>query len=685
MLSKKIIYKFKIDYFLIVLTSIILTCILTWPFILKLNTFYPNYGDYTYGGAILWYNQHAIKTGLILNQQDYFNGFILYPLPYTLIFSDNAFVPSLIFSPIYWLTNNLIFSVNTFTVLTFILSFVSSFYAINFFIKNRLASIIGAFVYAFNPLTFSRFPLHLDLLNKYFLPLVFLYAYKFLKLPSFKNSFLFFLFFTLNALSVVYFQIFTIILLPFFAMPFFIKQFLSRNYLYFIKLIKYGLVILIFIPILLYFNLPYLEFSQKEMVKRTLEENVIFSAKIADWISSGHDSVVYKNFVKGIEKLRISDYEKKASGQINYAEHTLFLNILPIILFIIAIFSFYKLIKRKNITPEKKFWITPFLILIVITFILTFGPFSLDFSNLKLPFYYLYKINPFFQGIRVPTRFQFVFYIPFSLIVSYGAFCLFKKTKQIFVFPVFLLIMFLLLIENYHLKSYEEKPFLLQKIAQVDLDELKFLEGKKTLHLPIHLPDSAKETMYLNWAIMTKEKITNGSSGYLPSDQAVFLLGLKDDLDENLLKKLLAINLDYLIIHKDLFNKIKKEFKDEKIISKHGIKIAYDKNKILILSLKENDLNINKCSFDKDVKADFKNASASINEVNQNFYVLLLENKSNCYLPSIYMNRYKQKYFYENDFYGNKTKHVVYFKLPPVIEPYQKIILSELNNSLRVE
>lgn len=62
-----------------------------------------------------------------------------------------------------------------------------------------------------------------------------------------------------------------------------------------------------------------------------------------------------------------------------------------------------------------------------------------------------------------------------------------------------------------------------------------------------------------------------------------------------------------------------------------------------------------------------------------------LKSKSNCYLANIYTDKYKDETFYLNDLYGTKTQRKFYFKLPPIIEPYQEIILSELDNNLRVE
>src|SRR3989344_3055744 len=225
-----------LPHLLIILISIILTIIFTWPFASKLNSFYYDRGDYQTSGAILSYNAHSIKTGKIFNNNEYFNGFQYYPQPYALIYFDFRLLPSLIYSPFFWITQNFILSVNLTTFLTFVLSFISAFYAINYFVKNIFASIIGATVFAFNPLTFSRFPEHFDLLNKYLIPLVFLFAYKFLRFPNIKNSFLFFLVFTFNAFSAIYFQIFTTVMLIFFTIPFFIYQISKKNLKYFLKI-----------------------------------------------------------------------------------------------------------------------------------------------------------------------------------------------------------------------------------------------------------------------------------------------------------------------------------------------------------------------------------------------------------------------------------------------------------------
>jgi hypothetical protein len=179
----------KIKSFIgIIIIGFLLTVIFTYPFITKLFVHYNDGSDFAVNGFIFAYNYNAILSGKIFNQDKYFNGQQFYPQPYTLAYSDHRFIPSIIFSVPYALTNNLVLSVNILTFLSFVLSFISSFYVINYFVKNKLASIIGAVVFTFNPITFVRFPVHLDLLSKYFLPPMFFFCYQFLKKPQFKSA-----------------------------------------------------------------------------------------------------------------------------------------------------------------------------------------------------------------------------------------------------------------------------------------------------------------------------------------------------------------------------------------------------------------------------------------------------------------------------------------------------------------
>ena len=191
----------------------------------------------------------------------------------------------MIFAPIYWLTNQLVLSVNTYTFLTFIITFVISFYVFKKFLNAFFPSIIAATVFTFNPLTSAHFPGHTHLLGKFFLPLIFLWGLYFFSKPTIKNAFFLGLFFTLNALSSINFFIISVPFMVLLSLPYLIVNIYQKNFIYFKNLCLSGLTLIIFLPILMFFLLPYQQFSQKEGAIRTIDESIYYSAQPIDWFS----------------------------------------------------------------------------------------------------------------------------------------------------------------------------------------------------------------------------------------------------------------------------------------------------------------------------------------------------------------------------------------------------------------
>lgn len=660
--------------------GILLTIILTWPFVTKISTYFKDSGDYAFDSSMLYYNQQAIKTGLIFNQKEYFNGYQYYPQPNTIAYSDHLFLPSLIYSPIYWLTNNYILSVNLLALITFVLSFVISYYAFNIFIRNNFAAIIGAFVYTFNPQIFARFPYHLGLMNHFLLPLVFLFAFKLLTVPILKNSLLFGLIFTLNALTAVYFQILTIIFLPLFSFPFLI--FNSFNKKYFIKLFSSSIVILIFIPILLYFNSPYLNFSKNEQAIRKLDETLFFSGRLINWFFTNPNNLIYGNFVNKYESIR-SPGTDNINDKFNYSEHTLSLNIIPMVLFLIGLFCLYKQIRNKTIEKSQFILGMAMSLVLIFSFILSFGPILFGWNGegpyWKMPYYYLYQLSSIFQGIRVPSRLQFIFYLPFTFFISYGVLFIFNKikNKKIFYF-IFILLISGILIENINIKSYDEKSSIITSENE-NIKEINFLNGKIVLHLPIHIPELGETSTYtLNWYFLTNTKSLNGYSGYAPNDQIAFLIKIKEKFDEEALRQLKIIGTDYVVIHKNLLGKEVEKYIGFSNLYKIGT--IYENNELQIIDLNKYNFEFRICDFEKDFNKEIK--MGTLNNYLSQFYVLDLKNNSDCYLPSIYEEKYKTIELTTN--FITQSNHAVSFKLPPVIGPFEEIVLSEATNNLKI-
>lgn len=700
----KYLGKYARFHLLLVVTSFTICTIFTWPFVANLKNFYYDRGDYQVSGSILAYNEYSIRTGKIFNRQEYINGYQFYPQPYTLAYSDLRLTPSLLYAPVYWLTQDLVYSVNMVAFLSFVLSFLSSFYAIRYFIHNfssearhyirynTLASVVGAAIYTFNPLAAARFPEHFELLNKFFLPLVFLFTYKYLKAPTLKNAFIFSLVFTLNAFSAIYFQIFTLLLLPLFALPFLLSRIRKRDGYYFVRLIKTSLISIVFLPLFLYFNISYVEFSEKEMTTRSLQANSFFSARIIDYISSTKRSLLYGRFTESLDQFRAP---KDENGNFNYLEHTLFFNLTPSLFFLLSLIFLLKTHKERGI--QDPLIIFSLCVLGFTTFILTLGPFFQGWNGnsgtFKLPFYYLYHWLPLLKAIRAPTRFLFIFYVPFSIFVSLGVFWVFttlvkflknRNTLSAVTIFLFLVIMAGTYLENFYidgpLVSYKEKSYILPKL-QFDYSQnnaLGFLEGKNTVHFPVYYPEPGLDSIYLNWAARTHEKIVNGNSGYIPTDQAALLLSLNGEINDEEIKKLVSIGVDYAIVHKDLpgfksdnYRKFDEDFSQY---------LVFDDNNISVFSL--SNVQVNKCA---STDLEIRLSTAVVTGTNRQTPILFLKNKNDCYLGSIYTQRYKEEFFYSAGVFGNPIERSVRFKIPIVIGPYQEVVLSEINNELRVQ
>lgn len=666
----------------VLLLAIVLTVIFTWPFSRYLGSYYYDRGDYALTGFLISWNENAILSGKIFDKEYYFNGGQFYPQPYSQLFSDLRLLPTLIFIPIHFLTQNFVLSLNLVIFLSFVLSFLSSFFVINYFLKDKYASIIGGVIYTFNPLTFSRIPEHFELLQKYLLPLVFLSAFKLIKEPNFKNCILFSVIFTLNCFSAIYFQIFTLILLPIFLLPFVLIKLHKKDGLYFKKLLISFSVFLFFIPIILYFNLGYKDFSQKEFATRDLESATFFSARLIDYFSSNKQSFLYGQWTGFLDPYRAP---KDASGNFNYIEHTLFLGVIPTVLFIIGLYLYFK--KRKFLNEINLIY-SSFFILAIVSLVLTFGPFFQGWNSndggLPIPYYFLYQISPIFQAIRAPSRFLFIFYLPFSLFCSLGFIYLYTKIKrQSLKRVIFISLIIGLLLENLHpsapIVSYKEKSQMFPYVEKLKREtNLSFLKDKNVLHLPLMYPNLGFEGEYLNWAVKTGEKVVNGNSGYIPLEQINFFENLKD-LDSEKIKILSLLDVDYIIVHK---NKLKAENKIDFTSKEMGAKI-FENSDLIIFEISHIKNGIKKCNFESDIKYQINNAI--VEGSNQNVTLLVLQNSNDCYFTSIYDQKYKTIKLTQADFLGGPVEKTIQLKLPVVIYPNEQIILSDYNNQLKFE
>ncbi len=528
----------------ILLLAIGLTVLTTWPFLFHLTTYYSDFGDYPLVGWILWYNTQVLKSADILKPFFYFSAPQLYPYPLSLARSDHMLVPALWFAPIFFLTKHFILSVNIWLTLTFILSFVFCFYFVFALTHSIGGAVLGAIVYTFNPLTFSHFPMHANLLNKYFLPLVFLFAYRYIEYPRLKTALLFSGTFMLNALSVFYFQIFTLVMLPIFLVPILIARLKKEGWQYLWAILKTASVGVICLLTVLYWDYPYLRLAKEESLMRSLSETREHSATLLDWFSPDPRNIIYNKLTALIDPMR-----RVENREINYAEHTLFVNLVPILI----------LISGFSVRKQKCWRITPltigFAAVLVFSILLTFGPGD---STVKLlsPYYYIYRLTPFFNGIRATSRFQFLFYIPLSLMVAMAWKQIeHRLSKSEWVGRIFLLLIILLLVENIYAFSYQDiSDIYPQVIAYQKMQPqlISDLANKVVLHLPVSNEHNFQpDAKYLTWSTITQEKLVNGYTGNLPVFWRKFITSFNNTVSDATLARMKSYGVNYLIVHKN--------------------------------------------------------------------------------------------------------------------------------------
>lgn len=678
-------------YFYPFIASIFLALIFLYPFSLNLTTFYQDVGDYPINGWIMWYNFNAIITGKIFNQYQYFNSNQFSLFPTTLAYTDHLFIPSLLlFTPIYQLAKNLVLSVNLTIFSIFVLSQFISYSIFKRLTNHTLGSFIGSLIFTYNPLTFAHlFEGHIAQMFKLFIPLVFYYLLQLFKSPNIKNIFLFSTFFTLNALTAHYFQVFANCLIFLITSTVLFAKLIKKEFSPLIKIIKLSPIFFIFLIPILYFDLPYLQFSNNEQVSRTIGENSYFSARIVDWLSTHPSSLLYGEITKSLDPIRKPEQDYY---QIPYAERTLFLNLIPIFLFILGIYYLYqknqskfsknyKQTLLKLITSISNLNINLyFSLLLFLTFILSFGPIFLGFSgnngSIHLPYYFLYEYTPLLQGVRVPTRIQFFFYLPFAFFAVIGTTYLLNKYKK-YSYLIFTLLILLLIYENTYIKSFNQTSAILTKYSNLSPEVINLLANKKTIHYPLHLPDIGQEAVYLNWSTLTNENIFNGASSYTPPDQTE-IIKKYSKLDDKSLKIFHILGLDYLIIHEDLYRQEKNQILNLDAKTLNNL-LVYNHDDIKILDLKKLSITFSNCNFDKDIQITYQSIPPQSSPTGKQIHLVILKNNSDCYLVNDGQKRYLNK-----DIYLNFQRINLNLKLPLLITPNQQIEFSEVYNNLKL-
>lgn len=601
---------------LIILFGFLLTVILTYPLITSSTNYLTPAGDNLFNHWIMHHNYKSVTEHFFLEDK-YFNSNEYYPFPSTLTLADNVLFPSFaIYSPLYILTNNSILSFNLTIFMGIFLTFVSTFFCVNYLIKNRLGSMFSALIFSFSPMVLSRFfGGHTEYLHRYFVPLLLIGALVFFEKPTFKRglflSVIFFLSWITNLQMTIFSSVFILALFLYFLV---IKSRGRGLKPWFLSILKY---LLFFMPyvlaIIVYLYLPYWQTSLKENYTRTIEDTANYSPKIRDFFLPNQQSELQQKILKDL-----FHYKQPSGGD------TLTTGTLSWVMFFLALFFF----RKKNKDRNKH---TPlFTGLFFLGLILAAGPF-LNFNGLKinLPYFYLYDWFFLMKAIRTPARIMLVTYFFYAAIIGFFIKKILSDKSSIK--KTLIILLFLFFVVEYRAVIHESPSF---REDFVDYN----LENKRVLFLPFpNRKNYERNAYYLINSIDGKFTMMNQFIGTELEDHLILQTEIKENLlKEKFIKIMKTLDINTVVID---FKEIKNYPDLYKLSNNNQNLITFaDKNwEILDIGKAQTgecfSNSTTKTSLDINPTIDFRAKKETI--VNVNF-----KNISLCHLKYIYSDRY---------------------------------------------
>jgi len=262
--------------FLIFLGFVVLTAVMTWPWVLHLRDAVADEGDSYAHAYFLWWDYHQT----IHDPLNLFHATIFYPYRYTLAFGENDYGISLLFFPLFALG---------FTPLAVHCIATLSGYAISGYGAFRLgrtltgsiaAACVTGVVFAFCPYHIFKFP-HLHYLFTCWIPLTLEALVLFSRERTWRRASWLGMAFFMNALTCISWLLLTLIPFAFATVILILRYGLARDRNFW----KRGATaIVIALLLLLPFLLPYYRVSKTYGFKRTSEDAEAYSAKLENWM-----------------------------------------------------------------------------------------------------------------------------------------------------------------------------------------------------------------------------------------------------------------------------------------------------------------------------------------------------------------------------------------------------------------
>lgn len=533
----------KFFMFYLILTTMITVAILA-PYSTHINDTLPNAIDPVF---YAWNVGHDAQS-FLQGGKNLLDTNIFYPEGNTLALSDTLYVQTAMVMPILAITNNPVLAENMYILATFVIAAFSMFFLAYYLTKNTPASALTGIFFAFSVPRLAQIG-HMPALGSQWMPLFFLFLFQYLETGSWKHLWLTFLFYFLNITSSIYFGVF---LMPAVGVAIFIQGITwiyHRNYQGISKILKtFAISLIPMLVILIVVLFPYLRLSAEYPgIKRGIDDTARLGAKLADYATV-------------LPTSWLSDIGLRTSTN----EEPLYPTVTLITLAAIGLIWGWKANKK---------YISFFLLSGIVAFLLSFGPYMdiilspYKWFHLTAPYFYLYKVFPLLQIVRVPARLSILVIFSLASLASLG---LGKMLNKKYAFPLALVILLIYLCEVWQVGTpsvqvplARDVPPVYQWLAKqpdaVVVAEIPFRPELtfepmelQLMHTYAETRDNngyALETYRVYFSYFHKKRILNGYSSYFPQvyqDHATMLANFPT---ADAMGKLQKEGVRYIVVH----------------------------------------------------------------------------------------------------------------------------------------
>ncbi len=402
-----------------ILTPIALFTYLFKSLLYNLDSALFDWNDYP---LYVWIIQQHVRNITALNIHGFFDGRIFFPDPLTLLFSD-LFLPQSVVSALFsFIFNNPITQFNIIFFLTIIANALCIYYFWSAVLQTKSAVFFAALSTNFSAFVLHNW-VHFQIFGSWPLFLLFGWVAR-IRAISTKSAIISGILFSIVFYSSIYYWVIGIFALCVWFALLCLSNSSSIDRKKVVEVIQYFLItISMFLLLSGYTLYKYGETRQLYQAQRAYSEYVTYAADPFDYIFPPHTSSLFWHTSFGNKWM---SYAKRSGVFPGFAVS------------ILAVMGFWAVQRRKSTinfsftTDQHSLF---FFTLAITGLVFSLGPRLIAFGNLTsipLPYHLLLVGNPFFEVVRVTSRWSILFFIALSFFAGKGIEKL-AKPKQFFV------------------------------------------------------------------------------------------------------------------------------------------------------------------------------------------------------------------------------------------------------------